>query len=110
MKIKHIIITCLVLLISNINIQAQNTNTLYFMDGIAERNNVNPAFTPSCNFYLDFIVLPNLYFNFGNNNLILNDFIYLKNGQPTLFLNSQNDIDNFYKKLNKSIYSFLIVI
>ena len=69
------------------------------MDGIAERNNVNPAFTPSCNFYLDFIVLPNLYFNFGNNNLILNDFIYLKNGQPTLFLNSQNDIDNFYKKL-----------
>ena len=99
MKIKHIIITCLILLISNINIQAQNTNTLYFMDGIAERNNVNPAFTPSCNFYLDFIVLPNLYFNFGNNNLILNDFIYLKNGQPTLFLNSQNDIDNFYKKL-----------
>ena len=50
-------------------------------------------------FYLDFVVLPNLYFNFGNNNLILNDFIYLKNGQPTLFLNSQNDIDNFYKKL-----------
>ena len=99
MKIKHIIITCLILLISNINIQAQNTNTLYFMDGIAERNNVNPAFTPSCNFYLDFVVLPNLYFNFGNNNLILNDFIYLKNGQPTLFLNSQNDIDNFYKKL-----------
>ena len=99
MKIKHIIIACLILLVSNVNIQAQNTNTLYFMDGIAERNNVNPAFTPSCNFYLDFIFLPNLYLNLGNNNLILNDFLYLKNGQPTLFLNSQEDIDNFYQKL-----------
>ena len=99
MKIKHIVIVGLILLVSNVNIQAQNTNTLYFMDGIAERNNVNPAFTPSCNFYLDFIFLPNLYLNLGNNNLILNDFLYLKNGQPTLFLNSQEDIDNFYQKL-----------
>ena len=98
-SVKYFLILCLLFIIPINSLKAQYTNTLYFMDGIAERNNVNPAFTPSCNFYFDFIVMPNLYLNIGNNNLILNDFLYLKNNQPTLFLNSQNDIDNFYQKL-----------
>ena len=84
------------------NAKSQNTNTLYFMDNIAERNNINPAFTPNCNFYLDFIFLPNLYMNFGNNNFIFKDFIYNQNGTPTLFLSSQQGIDQFYNSLAPS--------
>lgn len=99
--IKYIIACLLVCLIANTG-KAQNTNTLYFMDNIAERNNINPAFTPNCNFYLDFIFLPNMYMNFGNNNFIFNDFLYNQNGQTSLFLNSQQNIDNFYNSLNPS--------
>lgn len=98
-SIKYIII-CLFAILSINNSKAQNTNTLYFMDNIAERNNMNPAFIPNCNFYLDFIFLPNLYMTFGNNNFIFNDFIYNQNGKPSLFLNSQENIDLFYNSLN----------
>lgn len=96
------IIACAIVVLTLQKGNAQNTNTLYFMDNIAERNNINPAFTPNCNFYFDFIVLPNMYMNFGNNNFIFNDLIYNQDGKPTLFLNSQENIDNFYNSLNPS--------
>ena len=84
--IKYIVAS--ILIISSINTnKAQNTNTMYFMNEIAERNNLNPAFTPSCNFYFDFIFLPNVYFGFGNDNFIIRDFIYNKNGTTQSFLN-----------------------
>jgi outer membrane protein OmpA-like peptidoglycan-associated protein len=69
------------------------------MDEIAERNNINPAFTPNCNFYFDFIFLPNIYFGFGNDNFIIRDFIYNKDGQTTTFLSSDEAIANFYNGL-----------
>lgn len=99
--IKYIVALLLIFVTTNIG-KAQNTNTLYFMDNIAERNNINPAFTPNCNFYLDFIFLPNLYMNFGNNNFIFNDFLYKNNGETSLFFSSQQNIDNFYNSLNPS--------
>ncbi len=96
---KYIIIFILAIVSLNSFVKAQNTNTLYFMDNIAERNNMNPAFMPNCNFYLDFIFLPNMYMNFGTNSFMLNDLIYMQNGQPTTFLNSQSSIDKFYNHL-----------
>ena len=102
--IKYITVSLFAIITINIS-NAQNTNTLYFMDNIAERNNINPAFIPNCNFYLDFIFLPNLYMNFGNNNFIFNDFIYNQNGTSTLFLSSQQGIDQFYNNLAPSTES-----
>lgn len=99
---KYIIIFILTIVSLNSFVKAQNTNTLYFMDNIAERNNMNPAFMPNCNFYLDFIFLPNLYMNFGTNNFVLNDLIFMQNGKPTTFLNSQESIDKFYNHLSPS--------
>ena len=99
MKIKHIIISVLFLTVG-VNLTAQNTNTLYFMDNIAERNNINPAFIPNCNFYLDFIFLPNLYFNAGTNNLTFNDLLFMQNGKPVTILSSQRNIDRFYQSLH----------
>lgn len=100
-SIKYILV-CLFVILSTNNGKAQNTNTLYFMDNIAERNNINPAFTPNCHFYLDFIFLPNYYMNFGNNNFIFKDFIYNQNGEPSLFLNSQDNIKKFYDGMTPS--------
>ena len=81
------------------SIKAQYANTLYFMTEIAERNNMNPAFTPSCNFYLDFIFLPNAYFSFGNDNFIMRDFIYNQNGKTQTFLSSKESLELFFKNL-----------
>lgn len=99
MKIKHIILSIL-LFLCLLPTKAQNTNTIYFMDEIAERNNLNPAFTPNCNFYFDFIFLPNIYLGVGNDNFIIRDFIYNQNGKTTTFLNSNESINKFYNSLN----------
>ena len=95
---KYIIASLFVILSINIS-NAQNTNTLYFMNEIAERNNLNPAFTPSCNFYFDFVFLPNTYFSFGNDNFILRDFIYNQNGKTQSFLNSEESLEHFFNNL-----------
>ena len=100
MKRTKYLITIYLLAIIPINsIKAQYANTLYFMTEIAERNNMNPAFTPSCNFYLDFIFLPNAYFSFGNDNFIMRDFIYNQNGKTQTFLSSKESLELFFKNL-----------
>ena len=98
-RTKYLIIICLLAIIPINSIKAQYANTLYFMTEIAERNNMNPAFTPSCNFYLDFIFLPNVYFSFGNDNFIMRDFIYNQNGKTQTFLSSKESLELFFKNL-----------
>lgn len=98
-RTKYLIIICLLAIIPINSIKAQYANTLYFMTEIAERNNMNPAFTPSCNFYLDFIFLPNAYFSFGNDNFIMRDFIYNQNGKTQTFLSSKESLELFFKNL-----------
>lgn len=102
MKFRRLIISAIVFCILGNTLYAQNTNTLYFMDNIAERNNINPAFTPNCNFYLDFIFLPNLYLNVGTNALTFSDLLYMQNGQPTIPFESKEGIDKLYKALPNS--------
>ena len=101
MRIKHIIIAIAIALSLGNTLNAQNTSTMYFMENIAERNNMNPAFIPNCNFYFDFIVLPNLYMNMETNGLVFNDLLYKQNGIATSFL-AQSQIDNFYNSLAPS--------
>ena len=98
-RTKYLIIIYLLAIIPINSIKAQYANTLYFMTEIAERNNMNPAFTPSCNFYLDFIFLPNAYFSFGNDNFIMRDFIYNQNGKTQTFLSSKESLELFFKNL-----------
>ena len=98
-RTKYLIIICLLAITPINSIKAQYANTLYFMNEIAERNNMNPAFTPSCNFYLDFIFLPNAYFSFGNDNFIMRDFIYNQNGKTQTFLSSKESLELFFKNL-----------
>ena len=98
-RTKYLIIIYLLAIIPINSIKAQYANTLYFMNEIAERNNMNPAFTPSCNFYLDFIFLPNAYFSFGNDNFIIRDFIYNQNGKTQTFLSSKESLEFFFKNL-----------
>ena len=98
-RTKYLIIIYLLAIIPINSIKAQYANTLYFMTEIAERNNMNPAFTPSCNFYLDFIFLPNVYFSFGNDNFIMRDFIYNQNGKTQTFLSSKESLELFFKNL-----------
>lgn len=102
MKIKNILLPIIFLLLGLGSLSSQNTATLYFMKDIAERNEMNPAFTPNCKFYFDFIVLPNFYFGAGTNNFTLHDLVFNQNNTTATFLSSQENLDKFYKNIRPS--------
>jgi outer membrane protein OmpA-like peptidoglycan-associated protein len=105
--IKYSIIALLMTCLGS-NVFAQQTNTLYFMQGIPERNAYNPAFQSPYDFYIDLPIMPNFQFNVGNNSLIFKDVIFSKNiggrDSTITFLHPQAEEErkNFYKALHNT--------
>ena len=56
-------------------VSAQVTNTIYFMDRIPQRNQLNPAFQPACNLYIGCPGLSTIQLGIGNNSLTMEDAI-----------------------------------
>ena len=73
MKLNHIKRLIVLLLMTHCcgQMVAQQTNTLYFMQGVTERNMYNPAFQSPCNFYLNLPIFPSFGLSVGNNSLVL---------------------------------------
>jgi len=78
---------------------AQQVNTLYFMENVPVRNNLNPAFQAYSNFYFGLPVLGYTQFGFGNNSLTVSDIVYGKNNKTIYFLNQNGDKNKFYNAL-----------
>ncbi|GHT01012.1 hypothetical protein AGMMS49525_00670 [Bacteroidia bacterium] len=95
---------------------AQQSNTVYFMRGIPERNAYNPAFQPESDGYLNWPVFPDFTLSIGNNSLNFNDIIFNKDGKTMTFLdaNAGERRDDFFNALSNttrfhSDFSFNIV-
>lgn len=99
-KYKLLLVACMVLSLTNVS--AQQVNTMYFMDNVPFRNQLNPAFQPYSNFYLGFPVLGYTQLGIGNNSLTLKDFVYEKNGQLISYLHPNGSVDNFYNALRRN--------
>ncbi len=54
---------------------AQQNNSLYFMDGIPQSNQLNPATQPRYSFYIGIPALSSIEFNMGNSSIGLHDII-----------------------------------
>ena len=85
--------------VCSLNIAAQQTNTLYFLENSTLRHKLNPAFQPESDFYLSLPIMGYTGFNVGNNSLSLKDIVYEENGNTVTFLNQPSSIDRFYNKL-----------
>jgi outer membrane protein OmpA-like peptidoglycan-associated protein len=93
----------LVLLSFAVSLRAQ-VSTLYFMKNVSVRHELNPAFQPLSNVYIDLPVIPSLYISMGNNSLSLSDVVYpvrQPNGtyKTTWFKHSQQGIDDLHSSL-----------
>ncbi len=91
-----------VMLTCTYTLNAQQINTLYFMDNVPVRHILNPAFQPTTQFYVSLPVIGFTQAYVGNNSLALKDVIYNYNGQTITFLNQNGDIDRFYNKLHNN--------
>ena len=82
-------------------------NTLYYMQTVSTRNDLNPAFQSLPNVYVQLPVISGFYFAGGNNSLILHDGIYPKFGNTVTFLHPEyGDKNKLYDQLRKDTRIF----
>ena len=89
--------------------EAQQNNTLYFMDGIPQSNQLNPAIQPKCGFYFAVPIISSLEINAGNTAVGFNDVFLYKSSTDSLYykpMQSDKDRSDFLGKLKKNNYIF----
>lgn len=99
-KTLRISVLASVMMLALTAVQAQQVNTLYFLDNAPVRHYINPAFQPISKMYLSLPVLGYSSFHFTNNSLTVSDLLYKDpatgktitplhpNGSKTNFLNT----------------------
>ena len=101
-KIGKLIIISLISLVFAQSLPAQ-VNTVYYLRDNPYRHQLNPAFQPTDNIYIDFPIFPTVQLNFGNNDLTFRDFVYPKMIDGTMqtitFLHPEANKDDFYNRL-----------
>lgn len=81
-------------------VNAQQINSLYFIENSPERTNLNPAFDAGYKLYIGIPLLTSLQFETGNNSLTLHDIVYNQNGSTYSFISNQNTVNQFYNQLS----------
>ncbi len=97
----RIYLTAVIVLLSSHLIYSQQ-NILYFMDGIHQSSELNPAYQSSCNGYLALPVISGINVGFSNTGFTYNDLIRPGTGlqKDSLII----DIDNVKSKLADNNY------
>lgn len=85
-------------------VQAQEVNTLYFLENSPMRHKINPAFQPVSRVYVGISPLHYMSYSVGNNALALNDLIYSKNGKMITAL-YPGETDKLAKRLKYDFHS-----
>jgi len=104
---KRVIFSVTILLVSLINIYAQeNVRSLYFLNEWSQRHTLNAAFAPEYG-YFTLPVLGGVEISI-NSNSGLSTFLYestdINNTKPILFLNKNVDANTFLNKLDPTTY------
>lgn len=74
-------------------------NTLYYMENIPARTNLNPAFIPVQKFYIDLPVISGIAFSVGNNALTAQDIVVKQGDELVSALQKGNDHTPFLNSL-----------
>jgi len=82
---------------------SQLTNTLYFMKGVPQVYQINPAFQPGCKFFMGLPGMSPLQLRIQNQPLVLSDILYYKDppGQLITFLHPLGNKQTFLDALNE---------
>ena len=77
-ELKFLIFICFGLTIFNVNAQTVNVsqvNSMYFMENVPQRHDLNPAFQPFSDYYLGLPVIGYTRIGLGNTSPILSGFV-----------------------------------
>ena len=90
-KLKSLTFSCFCLAILNVNAQTMNVsqvNSMYFMENLPQRHDLNPAFQPYSDFYIGLPIIAYSRIGLGNPSPMLNGFV-----------SNPSDGKNFYNSL-----------
>lgn len=82
--------------------QAQQVNTLYFLENAPQRHLINPAFQPVSKVYVGIAPISFMDFSVGNNRLTLQDFVYYNNDNKLVTGLYPGEGDKLLKRLEKN--------
>lgn len=94
----------LLFLLLSFSIAAQPVNTLYFLRGVPQSNQLNPAFQPAANCYIGVPGVSTIQFTLSNNSLIANDVLYYDAQLDSVitFLHEKGDKNKFLNSLKST--------
>ena len=107
-----------VMMLAVFAVEAQQVNTLYFLDNAPVRHYINPAFQPISKMYLSFPIIGYTSLQFGNNSLTMSDLLYKDpttgktitplhpNGDRNKFLNTLRSVPSFTTDDQFNLLSF----
>lgn len=99
-KLKPLALIIVALLISSFGVNAQQNNSLYFLDRVPQSIQLNPAMQPSSTFYFGIPFASSIEVNAGNNFLNVNElFIWNKEIERTVY--PLYDKETALKTINK---------
>ena len=85
-------------------LQAQQSNTLYYMQGVPQSHMLNPATRPPCNFYIGVPVVSLFQVYVENSGFSVSDVIWEEGDSTRLFFNKLEWQDEFLNNFGKSNY------
>ena len=99
------------LLLSFAAVVKSQVTSIYFLKNVYYRHELNPAFQPTANVFVDLPIIPTLQLAGGNNSITFSDIIYPKQidgtTQTVTFLHPRGDKDKFYRTLRPQTKVFL---
>lgn len=96
-----VLVLCSVLALCSL--QAQQVNTLYFLENSPMRHYINPAFEPISKVYVSLPVMGYVSAAVGNTALSLQDIVFKQDGKSMLFLNPQANQANFMNRIRNGV-------
>ena len=107
--LKLLTFICFALTTLNLNAQLVNVsqvNSMYFMENVPQRHDLNPAFQPFSDYYLGLPVIGYSRIGLGNTSPILSGFVSDPAGGINNFYNSLTDRTNFQLDMQLNLLNF----
>jgi len=109
--VKSLILFIFILLVSILRIQAQQSNTLFFMHSVPQSNFMNPAVQAECRWFIGLPVISSVHVNLANNGFTVNQLLESQEDGVYSF-NAENLVNRLARTnyLSSELYTHLLAI
>jgi hypothetical protein len=97
--VKPVILSIIILLVSIPGVEAQQSNTLFFMHSVPQSNFMNPALQAECRWFIGLPVISSVHINLANNGFTVNQL--LESQQEGIY---SFDAENLVNRLARTNY------